>query len=210
MKIILLDRSLTMVAYWQEAFVGTDVECICDDFAAFMDRCGNEVDCVVSPGNSYGLMDGGYDLALTRYFGDKLPLAVQAYIRDYYHGEQPVGASFLVSIPGSSKHLIHTPTMRIPSPIYDSMVVYNAMRSTLLEAKRHNVKTILIPAFGGKCGRLSKDVIAGMMRRAYNQISSDVPEKLSWDYALRDMPVGKMPEQLRPPLPESPDESVNL
>lgn len=212
MKVILLDRSMTMVAYWKQAFSDKstqEVECVCDEFSSFMDQRGEEVDCVVASGNGYALMDGGFDGALTQYFGENLQRDVQAHIRDYYHGEQPVGTSFLVSIPGSSKHLIHTPTMRIPSPIYDSMVVYNAMRSTLLEAKRHNVKTILIPAFGGKCGRLSKDVIAGTMRRAYDQIFSDVPEKLSWDYALRDMQAGKMPEQLRPPLPDSFEESVD-
>lgn len=192
MKIILLDHSLTMAAYWKQAFVGTDVECVCDDFAAFMDRHGDEVSCVVSPANSYGLMDGGFDLALTRYFGEDLPKAVQTHIRENYHSEQPVGTSFLISIPSSDKYLIHTPTMRIPSRIYDNMVVYHAMRSTLLEAIRHNVQSIVIPAFGGRCGCVPKDVIAQAMRIAYDQIVSPAPSNLTWDYAQQ-----RCPEELR-------------
>lgn len=30
------------------------------------------IDAVVSPANAYGLMDGGYDKALTDYFGNDL------------------------------------------------------------------------------------------------------------------------------------------
>lgn len=200
MKIVLLDYAFTMVACWKQAFSGTDVECVCDDFAAFMDRCGDEVSCIVSPANSYGLMDGGFDLALTRYFGEDLPKTVQTYIRENYHGEQPVGTSFLLPIPSSRKHLIHTPTMRIPSQIIDSMVVYHAMRSTLLEAIRHNVQSIVIPAFGGRCGCVPKDVIAQSMRMAYDQIFSPAPEMLTWDYAQQ-----RFPEELRERLTDTPE-----
>lgn len=192
MKIILLDKLFTMVAYWRQAFAGTDVECVCDDFAAFMDRRGDEVDCVASPANSYGLMDGGFDLALTHYFGEGLPKVVQTYICENYHGEQPVGTSFLLPIPNSAKCLIHSPTMRVPSRIYDSMVVYHAMRSTLLKALEHGVESIVIPAFGGCCGGVSKDVIAQAMKMAYDQIVSPAPSNLTWDYAQQ-----RCPEELR-------------
>lgn len=119
MKIILLDHSREMTTQWQLEFANVDVEIVCDDFASFMNRRGNEIECVVSPANSCGLMDGGFDLALIRYFGEELAHAVQAYIREHYHGEQPVGTSFFIPIPNSDKFLIHTPTMRVPSPIYD-------------------------------------------------------------------------------------------
>lgn len=209
MKIILLDRSISMVGYWVQAFKDTDVECICDDFASFMRQRGNEIDCVVSPANSYGLMDGGYDLAISNWFGEKLPQKVQKYIQAHYHGEQPVGTSFLIQIPDSEKYLAHTPTMRIPSPIYDWMTVYHAMRSTLLEALRYPVNTILVPAFGGRCGEVPKGILARMMRLAYDQVLSDIPKELTWKYALRDMESEEMPEQLRPVFSESSDESVN-
>jgi O-acetyl-ADP-ribose deacetylase (regulator of RNase III) len=39
-----------------------------------------EYDCMVSAGNSFGLMDGGVDLAIARYFGLELMDRVQDYI----------------------------------------------------------------------------------------------------------------------------------
>lgn len=36
-------------------------------FTDFMDTY--DVECVVSPANSFGLMDGGYDLTITMWFG---------------------------------------------------------------------------------------------------------------------------------------------
>ena len=46
-----------------------------------------EVECVVSPANSYGLMDGGYDLAISDWFGWEIAEKVQAYILEHYKGE---------------------------------------------------------------------------------------------------------------------------
>ena len=43
------------------------VEVVHADFDSFM--ANYQVDCVVSPGNSHGVMAGGYDRALSEYFG---------------------------------------------------------------------------------------------------------------------------------------------
>ena len=48
-----------------------------------------EFDCLVSPANSFGLMDGGMDAAITRFFGDGLQQRVQQRILAEYLGEQP-------------------------------------------------------------------------------------------------------------------------
>src|SRR2546423_1741865 len=48
-------------------------------------------DCMVSAGNSFGLMDGGVDAAITRFFGSPLMDKVQRQILEEYLGEQPVG-----------------------------------------------------------------------------------------------------------------------
>ena len=66
--------------------------------------------------------------------------------------------------------LIHTPTMRIPSPIVDSEIIYTSMRSTLMCALNNNVKTIIIPAFGGSTGMVPFNTIAREMYKAYIQI----------------------------------------
>jgi O-acetyl-ADP-ribose deacetylase (regulator of RNase III) len=55
-----------------------------------------EFDCLVSPANSFGLMDGGTDAAIVRFFGEELMERVQKRILAEYLGEQPVGTSMLV------------------------------------------------------------------------------------------------------------------
>ena len=110
MDIFLLDRNGGLVDLWQQYFGEDNVMPVRGFFDAFMDAY--DVQCVVSPANSYGIMDGGYDGAITRYFGDELQRCVQDHIINHYYGEQPVGTSFMVDIPGSDKKLIHTPDAR--------------------------------------------------------------------------------------------------
>lgn len=186
MLIYLLDKNPFMVQEWKKEFKNCrDVIVVHQGFAPFMDEY--DVECVVSPANSYGFMDGGYDLAITDYFGDELMEKVKRMILKHYYGEQPVGTSMILTIPNTDKKLIHTPTMRVPSPIKDPMVVYQCMRSTLMKAIRNDVSTIVIPAFGGSCGKLDYAVIAKMMKEAYDQIKNP-PRYLSWDYAYgRDL-----------------------
>jgi len=47
-------------------------------------------DCVVTAGNSFGLMDAGMDLAVVRYFGTHVMELIQKCILEDYLGEQPV------------------------------------------------------------------------------------------------------------------------
>ena len=185
MKIYLLDRNSNVCYWWSYYFNGcTDVEIVCDDFAKFMDS--HNVESIVSPENSYGLMDGGYDLAISNYFGVELPKKVQKYIIDNLYGEQPIGTSIIVDINNKQK-LIHTPTMRVPSPIKEPLVVYNCMRTCLMLALDNNIESIVIPAFGGDCGNMNYSVIAELMYKAYQQVFN-TPKELNWDYALNWFP----------------------
>ena len=168
MQIILLDNKKEMCQAWRKYFSEfSDVKIICE-YLEFADL--DDVDCYVSPANSYGLMDGGYDKALTMLFGVELQRRVQDYIISNLYGEQQVGSSIIVDIPGEEKKLIHTPTMRVPSRIKDPEVVYTSMRSTLICALKNNVGKIVIPAFGGATGRLAPDVVAEEMFKAYIQV----------------------------------------
>ena len=182
MKIYLLDRNYSIVECWRERFTGVkDVEIVCDDFARFMNT--HDVECVVSPANSFGLMDGGYDLAISKYFGWDLSKKVQQYIIDNLYGEQPVGTSIIVDINEKQK-LIHTPSMRTPSQIKEPLIIYNCMRTCLMLAKQNNIKSIVIPAFGGECGNVAFSLIAEMMFQAYNQIQNP-PKEITWEYTHR-------------------------
>lgn len=109
-----------------------------------------EFDCMVSAANSFGLMDGGVDAAITTYFGTQLQERVQQHILREYLGEQPVGTAFVTGT-GNSKHpwLVHAPTIRVPLIIDGTDAVYNATRPRYWQY----FSTIKAP---GKTGKLNQ------------------------------------------------------
>ncbi len=134
-----------------------------------------EYDCLVSPANSFGLMDGGMDAAIIRYFGDYLMTLVQQKILDEYLGEQPVGTSMIVET-GHPQHpfLAHTPTMRVPMSIAGTDIPYVAMWAMLLAIRRHNrqqekqIRTVVCPGLGTGIGQVSYQEAARQMALAYD------------------------------------------
>lgn len=188
MHIYLIDWKERKCDFFRKYFRNeANVEIVCDDFRHFM-QTHADIECVVSPANAYGLMDGGYDLAITQYFGTDLMKRAQQYILDHFHGEQPVGTSFIMETNFPGIKLIHTPTMRVPSEIKEPMVVYQAMRTTLLCASENDVKSILIPAFGGECGMMHMDLLAKLMYEGYKQVFEAKPKEITWEYADRIKP----------------------
>ena len=161
-----------------------NVTLICDDICNFLKN--EKVECVVSPANAFGLMDGGYDLALTKWYGEQLQERVQKYILEHYYGEQPVGTSFIIDAGKDEQKFIHTPTMRLPQVIKEEKIIYQCMRTTLMLAIENNIESIAIPMFGGTAGAVSPLKIARMMREAYDQIN-DIPSEINWDYATKRM-----------------------
>ena len=146
-----------------------EVEVVNDDFTHFMDT-HKDIKCIVSPANSFGYMDGGYDVAITDYFGNEVQKEVRKYIDKHLFGEQPIATSIMLNIPNTDKKLIHTPTMRLPSPIKDPFIVYQCMRTTMMMVISNNIKSVVIPAFGGLTGRLSPKIVAKYMVEGYRQI----------------------------------------
>ena len=180
MKIYIIEKLRPRMEYIKLYFRHDEIVFVEEDFSSFMRK--ENVECIVSPANAFGLMDGGYDLAITQWFGPELQKRVQQYIIDNYYGEQPVGTSFIIDANEKGQKLIHTPSMQTPREILDPFVVYQCMRSTLMCAYQNNVKSILIPLFGGGCGGVHPQIIAKMMKLAYDQIQNP-PKKLDWDYA---------------------------
>jgi O-acetyl-ADP-ribose deacetylase (regulator of RNase III) len=169
MKIYLLSMNRAATSNWHKHFANEpNVKVVCSDFIQFMKS--TSVECVVSPANSFGLMDGGYDEAITAWFGDQLQERVQQYIIDELRGEQIVGTSFIIDAGKDNQYLIHTPTMRIPSKILEPQIIYSCMRSCLSTAIDNNISSIVIPAFGGTTGRVPYDMVADLMYKAYYQI----------------------------------------
>ena len=180
LKIYLLDKNQGMTKMWKIYFEkDKNVEIINLFLNEFLDIC--DVDCVVSPANCFGIMDGGYDGAISDYFGYALSKCIQKKLLNESYGEQTVGTSIIVNIPHTNKKLIHSPAMREPSLIKDPIMVYSAMRSTLITALKNNITSIVIPAFGGSCGGLDYETIAFMMKKAFDQIC-EPPQEIDWNH----------------------------
>lgn len=188
MKIYLIDFNENIINAWKHFFYDEDVIIVNDTLHNFLNN-NPEIEVIVSPANSFGIMNGGYDAAITRYFGKELQNKVQEYILTNLCGEQPVGTSFAVKIPNYNKYLIHTPTMRTPERIVDPRIIYHCMRSTLMEAYKLNINSsILIPAFGGATGGIEPTKLAKYMYLGYKQINDYIKNKptiLNWETILR-------------------------
>lgn len=192
MKIYIIERNKRYFKYLYPYFHDCkDVILINDAFESFIKKNKKKIECVVSPANSFGLMDGGYDLALTEYYGTQLQQRVQDYIIKHYLGEQPVGTSFIIETQKDNQYLIHTPTMRTPERVTDARIIYQCMRTTLIEAINNNIKSILIPMFATHTGNVKPQITAKMMYKAYIQIKNP-PKKIDWNYAEE---VDMLPEE---------------
>jgi O-acetyl-ADP-ribose deacetylase (regulator of RNase III) len=113
-------------------------------------------DCVVSPANSYALLDGGFDDAISRAFSpadNYYALTRHAQIELYkqYRGFAPPGTCTLIPIPKEYAERSRTgdrwgcrwlalcPTMRVPDNAgWDREVVYECVWSLLCAIDRHN------------------------------------------------------------------------
>lgn len=148
-----------------------------------------EFDCMVSAANSFGLMDGGVDLAITNFFGDPLMDRVQRHIIENYRGEQSVGDSFIIET-GHAKHpyLAHTPTMRVPMRVTTLDNVYRAMFAALLAVWRHNqtdappIRLVACPGLGTGCGGLTPYSAARQMSLAWQNFHNP-PSTITWPFA---------------------------
>lgn len=185
MKLILVDMNAGVCAAWQEYFKALpEVEIINDYFENLP-----EYDCMVSAANSFGLMDGGVDAAITRFFGEGVMRRVQERIIAEYLGEQPVGTCMLVDT-GNPKHpwIAHAPTMRIPMEIAHTDNVYLAMWAVLRAIHQHNqlsaspINVIACPGLGTFTGKVPYREAARQMSLAYKNYLNP-PTHITWRYA---------------------------
>lgn len=184
-QLILVDPKQALCNAWEEYFAGLPRVEIVRGF--FQDV--PEFDCMVSPANSFGLMDGGVDAAITNFFGAQLMKRVQRHIVEDYFGEQPVGTSFIIGT-DHDKHpwLAHTPTMRVPMSIAHTDNVYLAMWALLRAVHQHNqqneqkIERVLCPGLGTGTGRVPAKEAARQMSLAYKNYLNP-PLFINWIYA---------------------------
>lgn len=129
-------------------------------------------DTLVTAGNSYGIMDGGIDLAVREYFGKRVQVAVQDVIESEYLGILPVGSA--VSVPvfkGQWRNLIYAPTMRLPMAVNKTNFVFYAAMATFraIAQNPERIERVVIPAFGALTGKVSATQVAKQIHAAWVQ-----------------------------------------
>ena len=185
LKLILVDPKPALCDAFRERFNGLpNVEIVHGKFEQLP-----VYDCMVSAANSFGLMDGGVDAAITQFFGYELEERVQKRILDEFLGEQPVGTSIIVET-NHPKHpyIAHTPTMRVPMDIAHTDHVYLAMWAMLLAVRRHNLKSekqiniVACPGLGTATGHVPYRQAARQMGLAYEHFLNP-PSYIDWRFA---------------------------
>jgi O-acetyl-ADP-ribose deacetylase (regulator of RNase III) len=170
--LLLRDLNADVVSAWKTEFgSSSEVEV---SAGSILDL---SADAIVSPANSFGYMDGGIDLAYSRFFGSELQENLQSLLHDRYHGELPVGQAVVLET-GHSRipFLVSAPTMRVPSSIAKSINVYLAFRATLVAILEHNqsspqrIERVAVPGMGTGIGEVSPARAARHMRVAYDSI----------------------------------------
>ena len=160
----LIDRSQELAREWQEQFVKCPaIEVLSGDYFQ------KSADAIVSPANSFGIMDGGLDLAIRNELGFAIEQKVQEVIVQKYHGELPVGCAEIVDTNDMRwKYLIDAPTMRIPQPIRFTINTYLAFRAILVAIENFNqahgvaaINSCICPGLGTGVGGVSAATCAG-------------------------------------------------
>jgi O-acetyl-ADP-ribose deacetylase (regulator of RNase III) len=162
MHILLVDRDAAMARAWRNAFEDRDdVEVVEDDYFA------REAGAMVSPANSFGIMDGGLDLAIRDQLGFQVQQRVQRVIVERHHGEMPVGAAELVET-GDARWpiLVVAPTMRVPESVAQTVNAYLAFRAVVLACRRGNVASVVCCGLGTGIGGMEPQRAAVQMRMA--------------------------------------------
>jgi len=178
-RIILVDRSQALVDHWRNAFADCDagegpaVEILAGDYFQ------RPADAIVSPANSFGIMDGGLDLAIRDELGFSVQSRIQEVIVAKYHGELPIGSAEIVET-GDRRwpFMVAAPTMRVPAPIGFTVNAYLAFRAVLVAienfnrgANRRVIDSVVCCGLGTGVGKLDPKKCAAQMRAAYQAVT---------------------------------------
>ncbi|PVF95266.1 macro domain-like protein [Serendipita vermifera] len=181
---------------------------VVEGFLGKVDNKILECECMVSPANSFGIMDGGYDMALTNNFRGpennkwKLTNIVQDHLRDEWHGYLPPGCCTIVSLPPDlagdknpwKAHCMAVlPTMRVPSNVqWNKDLVYNCMWSLQVAIDSWNrthpenqrINRVLTTGLGTGTGGVHPTVAAEQMVLAVKHFMGPPVDHPRWGDAI--------------------------
>jgi len=122
----------------------------CVKKAGLSGSCGNILDklpeatILVTPGNSFGIMDDGVDRAIRDFFGRDLETQIQELIMKHYNATQglPVGGCLVIPVKWyhdqkrqKLKYILYMPTMKypgiLPKTTQNARVVFRALECVL-------------------------------------------------------------------------------
>lgn len=185
--IYLLDVDKEICDAWTDCFENIDnIKIINEDFKIFMDT-HKDINCVATPGNSLGIMSGGFDLAVRNYFGKECEDKVKQVIKTKHSGLLQPGITEPVKI-NDKIVLFYTPSMILPEKIIDHRIIFFCMRSVMEYIKISDNCNIVIPAFGSLTGGIDAHTVARMMFLGYVDIMERDHPMTRFDpfYRLKD------------------------
>ena len=178
--IYLIDSNQALVKAWESEFREYPNIIVLDD-----DYFSKPADCMVSPANSFGYMDGGLDRAILYELGDDIQTLVQNSIRENYFGELPVGSSLIIETKNSDwPFLACAPTMRVPSNVSNTLNAYLAFKAILFEVISKNqampksIRSLVCCGLATGIGGLDVSLCARQMKYAY-ELMLEKPKTLN-------------------------------
>jgi O-acetyl-ADP-ribose deacetylase (regulator of RNase III) len=157
---------------------------------AYLADIKDTFDCIVSPGNCFGIMDGAADLVISKLFcNENVPAVIETvhrHLHRTWNGFQPTGTCEIIDMRSfagnqfSCKYIAHCPTMRIPSAVrWDKEIVYRCFWSLLNAVKHHNetrpekdkIRKVLCFGLATGVGQIPVDVCAGQMILAWKKFN---------------------------------------
>jgi len=179
-KLYLIDSKPGLCDKWRQVFSSNpEVEVLSGDYFQ------QSADAIVSPANSFGIMDGGLDLAIRNELGFQIETDIQEVILNKYHGEMPIGTAEIITTNHNKwSFIIAAPTMRIPQNIAFTLNAYLAFRAILIAINNFNesepkkpIKSLVCSGLGTGIGSLEPVKCAAQMRAAYKLIKE--PARIS-------------------------------
>ena len=179
-NLYLIDSKEELCDKWRQIFSSyPEVEVLSGDYFQ------QSADAIVSPANSFGIMDGGLDLAIRNELGFQVETDIQKVILNKYHGEMPIGSAEIISTSHDRwSYIIAAPTMRIPENIAYTLNAYIAFRAILIAINSFNesepkrvIKSLVCSGLGTGIGSMEPTKCAAQMRAAYKLIKE--PARIS-------------------------------
>ncbi|MDB4821609.1 macro domain-containing protein [Candidatus Pseudothioglobus singularis] len=179
-KLYLIDSKPELCDKWRQVFSSyPEVEILEGDYFQ------QSADAIVSPANSFGIMDGGLDLAIRNELGFQVETDIQKVILNKYHGEMPIGSAEIISTSHDRcSYIITAPTMRIPENVAFTLNAYIAFRAILIAINSFNesgtkkpIKSLICSGLGTGIGSMEPVRCAAQMRAAYKLIKE--PARIS-------------------------------